>query len=73
MIRYSSDTERSSSSIVGTTPVVSNSTPLCTSSVASPPSSRIMFGPPSGQVSARSVHRQYSSRDSPFHANTGTP
>ena len=29
----------------GTAPAFSNSTPLCTSSVASPPSSRIMFGP----------------------------
>ena len=29
----------------GTAPARSNSTPLCTSSVASPPSSRIMFGP----------------------------
>ena len=32
-----------------------------------------MFGPPSGQRSARSVHHQYSSSVSPFHANTGTP
>ena len=29
----------------GTAPAASNSAPLCTSSVASPPSSRIMFGP----------------------------
>ena len=58
----------------GTAPAFSNSTPLCTSSVASPPSSRIMLGPPpSGQRSACSVHSQYSSSDSPFHANTGTP
>ena len=36
----------------GTAPVASNSVPLCTSRVASPPSSRIMFGPPpSGQRS----------------------
>ncbi len=33
-----------------------------------------MFGPsPSGHSSARSVHHQYSSSVSPFHANTGTP
>src|SRR5437660_1488129 len=57
----------------GTAPALSNSTPLCTSSVASPPSSRIMLGPPSGQVSACSVHHQYSSSVSPFQANTGTP
>ena len=37
----------------GTAPAFSNSTPLCTSSVASPPSSRIMFGPsPVGPASA---------------------
>ena len=42
--------------------------------VASPPSSRIMFGPsPPGQVSACSVHHQYSSSVSPFQAKTGTP
>ena len=53
----------------------SYSVPLCTSSVASPPSSRIMFGPPSasGQHMTCSVHHQYSSSVSPFHANTGTP
>ncbi len=56
----------------------SYSVPLCTSSVASPPSSRIMFGPaepssPSGQRSTCSVHHQYSSSVSPFHAYTGTP
>ena len=32
-----------------------------------------MFGPPSGQVNACSVHHQYSSSVSPFHANTGVP
>ena len=33
-----------------------------------------MFGPsPPGQVSACSVHHQYSSRVSPFQAKTGTP
>ena len=58
----------------GTAPAASNSAPLCTSSVASPPSSRIMFGPsPSGQRSACSVHHQYSSSVSPFQAKTGTP
>ncbi len=58
----------------GTAPAASNSTPLWTSSVASPPSSRIMFGPsPSGHVSACSVHHQYSSSVSPFQAKTGTP
>ncbi len=42
--------------------------------VASPPSSRIMFGiSPSGQLSACSVHHQYSARVSPFQAKTGTP
>ena len=52
----------------------SYSVPLCTSSVASPPSSRIMFGPPpSGQRSTCSVHHQYSSSVSPFQAKTGTP
>src|SRR3954451_18160604 len=58
----------------GTEPAFSNSTPLCTSSVASPPSSRIMLGPPpSGHRSTCSVHHQYSSSDSPFQAYTGTP
>src|SRR5438067_5228437 len=69
-IRNSSDSAVAGS---GTAPARSNSTPLCTSSVASPPSSRIMFGPPSGQVRACSAHHQYSSSVSPFHANTGTP
>src|SRR6185312_14411257 len=62
----------------GTAPAVSYCVPLCTSSVASPPSSRIMLGPsepssPSGQLSTCSVHHQYSSSVSPFQANTGTP
>ncbi len=58
----------------GTTPVFSYSRPLCTSMVASPPSSRIMLGPePSGQRRAWSVHHQYSSSVSPFQAKTGTP
>ncbi len=63
-------------SIAGTLPAFSYSTPLWTRRVASPPSSRIMFGPPVGelgQVSACSVHHQYSSRVSPFQAKTGTP
>src|SRR4051795_2020591 len=71
MTAYSSE---SAVSADGTAPAFSNSAPLCTSSVASPPSSRIMFGPsPSGQSSTCSVHHQYSSRLSPFHAYTGTP
>src|SRR6201987_4244685 len=58
----------------GTAPAASYSAPLCTNSVASPPSSRIMFGAsPSGQVSACSVHHQYSSSVSPFQAKTGMP
>ncbi len=60
----------------GAEPTFSNSTPLWTRRVASPPSSRIMFGPPVGvfgQVSAFSVHHQYSSSVSPFQAKTGTP
>src|SRR5580693_10094443 len=75
MITHSSG---SSSDGEGTPPACSYSAPLCTNRVASPPSSRIMFGPvlplaPSGQDSASSVHRQYSSRVSPFQANTGMP
>ena len=58
----------------GTAPAVSYSTPLWTSRVTSPPSSRIMFGPsPSGHASACSEHHQYSSSVSPFQAKTGTP
>src|SRR5436305_45926 len=58
----------------GTAPAFSYSTPLWTSRVASPPSSRIMFGPPpSGQRSTCSVHHQYSSSVSPFQAYTGAP
>src|SRR3954447_739710 len=64
----------SSSEAEGTAPAFSYSAPLCTSIVASPPSSRIMFGPsPPGQLSAWSVHHQYSSSVSPFQAKTGTP
>ena len=71
-----STTANSSESAVdgsGTAPAFSNSTPLWTSRVASPPSSRIMVGPSPGHSSACSVHHQYSSSDSPFQANTGTP
>src|ERR1700760_3493912 len=67
----------SSSAADGTPPACSYSAPLCTSRVASPPSSSSMFGPVepsrSGQVSAWFVHHQYSSSVSPFHAYTGTP
>src|SRR5262245_13589871 len=71
MTPYSSE---SASVVAGTAPARSNSTPLCTSRVASPPSSRIMFGPsPSGQSRTCSVAHQYSSRVSPFHAYTGMP
>ncbi len=48
--------------------------PRCTSSVASPPSSRIMFGPrpwPNSKILC--VNSQYSSRDSPLYAKTGVP
>src|SRR5690606_34753896 len=51
----------------GTAPACSNSLPLIPSIVASPPSSRIMFGSVSGQVMICSVHHQYSVRVSPFH------
>src|SRR5580658_4931819 len=71
MIRHSSG---SSAAGEGTPPACSYSAPLCTSRVASPPSSTIRLGPSSsGQVSASSVHRQYSSSVSPFHAKTGMP
>src|ERR1051325_4377464 len=63
-----------SGSNAGTLPAFSNSTPLCTTSVASPPSSTISVGPlPSGHSSASLVHHQYSSSVSPFHAKTGVP
>jgi len=49
----------------------SNFLPSCRSRVESPPSSTICSGPwPDGHVSAFSVHHQYSSRVSPFHAKT---
>ena len=59
MTRYSSESALSGA---GTKPARSNSSPLCTSSVASPPSSRIIVGPAwPGQRSICSVHHQYSS------------
>ena len=71
MTPYSSESSGPSS---GTLLSRSHSIPRWTSRVASPPSSRIMLGPaPSGQRMACSQHHQYSSRVSPFHANTGTP
>ena len=58
----------------GTLPAFSYSSALCTNSVASPPSSRIIVGPlPSGHIRASTVHHQYSASVSPFHANTGVP
>ncbi len=74
--RVASTTWYSAASVAdvsGTPPALANSTPLCTSRVASPPSSRIMLGRWSPQSRMRSVHSQYSSSDSPFQANTGTP
>ena len=67
----------SSSSLPGwcsTFGVVSACMPRCMSSVASPPSSRIMFGaPPSDHSKMRWVYSQYSVRISPLTANTGMP
>src|SRR3954449_2574321 len=58
----------------GALPSFSARTPRWTSIVASPPSSRIMFAPDSpGHWRICWAHHQYSSRDSPFQANTGTP
>ena len=63
-----------SASNAGTAPACSNSSALCTNSVASPPSSTISVGPePSGQTSASFVHHQYSGSVSPFQAKTGVP
>src|SRR6185503_2045198 len=78
LLMQSRMTPRSSGSLsglnAGTLPAFSNSAPLCTTSVASPPSSTISVGPlPSGHSSASLVHHQYSSRVSPFQANTGVP
>src|SRR5262245_2521092 len=73
-LRTTADSADSAVDGSGTAPAFSYSTPLWTSSVASPPSSTIMFGPsPSGQRSTCSVHHQYSSSVSPFQAYTGTP
>src|SRR6476659_1976345 len=63
----------SSSSAGGTTPAFSYCAPRSTSMVASPPSSRIMLADSPGQVNICSAAHQYSSSDSPFHANTGVP
>ena len=58
----------------GATPDFSMSRPRWTSSVASPPSSRIMLANESpGQSRICWVHHQYSSSVSPFQAKTGTP
>src|SRR6202035_3803355 len=64
--RMTCHSSASSSAADGTAPAFSYSAPLCTSGLASPPPSRIMFGPlwPS-QLSACSVHHQYSSSASP--------
>ena len=77
--RTTTHSSGSSSAADGTASAASNSAPLCTSIVASPPSSRIMLGPCSspvrllGHVIICSAHHQYSSSVSPFQANTGTP
>src|SRR6266568_4881473 len=72
--RMTASSSGSSSVASGTAPAFSYSAPWCTSRVASPPSSSSMLGPSSpGQVSAWSVHHQYSVSVSPFQANTGTP
>jgi hypothetical protein len=72
--RTKASSSGSSSPADGTAPACSYAAPLCTSSVASPPSSRIMFGPSwPGQVSAWPVHHQYSWSVSPFQAKTGMP
>src|SRR5437588_876595 len=72
--RITAISSESVSAGAGTAPARSYCSPLWTSRVASPPSSRIMFGPPpSGQRSTCSVHHQYSSSVSPFQAYTGAP
>src|SRR6516162_3557943 len=78
--RMTASSSGSSSVASGTAPAFSYSAPWCTSRVASPPSSSSMLGPPpaspapsTGQVSAWSVHHQYSVSVSPFQAKTGTP
>jgi hypothetical protein len=63
-----------SGAVAGTEPGSSYSRPVWTSIVASPPSSRIRFGPSKPSHSKIcSVHHQYSSSVSPFQAKTGTP
>ena len=64
--------------VSGTAPSASKRVPRCTRRVASPPSSRSMFGPTTSPFSSRNskrrwVHHQYSGRLSPFQAKTGTP
>src|SRR6266567_491104 len=72
--RMTSHSCESSAAADGTAPAASYSAPLCTSSVASPPSSSSRLGPVSpGQVSACSVHHQYSGMVSPFQAKTAMP
>src|SRR3954462_3792035 len=72
--RITANSSESAPAGSGTAPARSYSVPLWTSSVASPPSSRILFGPVLlGQTSVCSMHHQYSSSDSPFQAETGTP
>src|SRR5439155_11833735 len=78
LLMHSRITPHSSGSLsdlnAGTFPAFSNSAPLCTTSVASPPSPTINVGPfPSGHSSASLVHHQYSSSVSPFHAKPGVP
>src|SRR5919112_1840409 len=75
MTAYSSESD---SAVSGTAPSASKRVPRCTSSVASPPSSRRMFGPTTSPDSSRNsksrcVAHQYSGRVSPFQANTGSP
>ncbi len=72
--RNTCHSSESSSPADGTAPAASYSAPLCTSIVASPPSSSSMLGPVSpGQVSACSAHHQYSAMVSPFQAKTAMP
>src|SRR5436190_1445526 len=78
VLMHSRMTPHSSGSLsglnAGTAPAFSNSAPLCTTSVASPPSSTMSVGPdPSGHSSASLVHHQYSLSVSPFQAKTGVP
>src|SRR3954453_7110274 len=75
MTPYSSE---STSVVSGTARSASKRVPRWTRSVASPPSSRSMFGPTTSPLSSRNsnsrwVHHQYSSSVSPFQAKTGPP